>query len=903
MGKLRRGAAAIGQSFVLVTRRARSDMLALIGIVMLIAVTSALAVAVPREIGATLDSAAREAVDAAGTEADLLLRSSIADRAGDNITTSERLLTFAEEVPDRLPAALSGAVKQVSTGILGPELDGAGPAGIVKVRIGVLDTSAAAALDTVAGEFPRPQADTADDGGAVSVDIVVSAAAAEAAVLKVGDVLTVGAASSAADIGLHVVGVVAADDESGQPWVDLPGMWNPRALTSHGSLSGATFTVLSDADGFDRVSTRFPNVSTGVIRTSFEPAYFDMRRYEAVREGIDELETSAASISQGAPLSVIATSGYEEALSGFPEAAAAANAQLSTLAAGLLGVAALVTVLAGAALAGRRRAEIALLRSRGASLVVIGVHAVVESVIVTVIGVGLGVTVAMILGGPVGSLSLLLGVTALAVVVPVASTLRHAVATRSSSRTRVLVVAGAAALVATAVTSVIALRSGTRGVGNSIDPLALGAPVLCAAVVALCLSPLPATLGHPASRLASRRRGPGALLAASSARGGRAVVTLVALILASSVAITSLVLLQTVASGQEAAAWRAVGGDVRIDEATDAAALVSELESAGATAAAIAQLDDVKVQGSGSSFAATVLAVDDDYSELLSTLPSASPESADADDVRKLGEEGVASATEAVPALVDSRLADITNTESVTLDIGGALVPVTVVGASVAGPGYESGPFAIVDRSRLEAYLEAMPEGQGPSEATADGVPANTVLAVGAGANAVVADGSVTGVVVSREAVLEVQRHGALISGITSATANGLVGTALLAALALLLTAVLGARRRGRTLALLGTLGLPRRAGIALAAGELVPLVVSGVVGGSIAAAVVIAAAGPAFGVDALAGGDAVITVPAWLAPAVLGVACAVLAAAVAVDAPLSRRVRTADILRTGEET
>jgi putative ABC transport system permease protein len=116
-------------------------------------------------------------------------------------------------------------------------------------------------------------------------------------------------------------------------------------------------------------------------------------------------------------------------------------------------------------------------------------------------------------------------------------------------------------------------------------------------------------------------------------------------------------------------------------------------------------------------------------------------------------------------------------------------------------------------------------------------------------------------------------------------------------------TTVIGVRRRGRSLALLGALGVPRRTGITLAVGELLPLVVSGVVGGAIAAAVVLATVGSAFRADILAGGPAPLVVDPLMVLALVAVAAAALGLAVLCDLPLSRRVRTADILRTGEES
>lgn len=878
-------------------------MAVLIGIVVLVAIMSAIAVAVPREIEMTRDRAASEAVAAAGTEADLLLRSSLAEPSGFSDATAEQLIAFADEVPGRLPDALSTVFAQVTTGILGPELEGTGPAGLLRVHIGVFDPSAAPELQVIRGELPFGEDDAVDGGAGLPLDVVISSASAEMAGLDVGDTATVAGRLGSDKIALHVVGVVDAADADARAWADLPGIWDPRPISSRGTLSGATFTALSSASAFDRVSDSFPDSALGIIRTSFDPSTFDMQRFNDVREGIDEIETSIGTISEGASVTVNAASDYEEALESFPAAVVAATAQLSTLAAGLVGVAVLITVLVGTALARRRRTQIALLRSRGASLGLIGVHAATESVIVALVGAVLGAWAAAAFGARLDSPLLLVSAVVIVAAAPVVSTLRWAgETTESSSRSRAIRLALIAVLVSVTVLAVIALRSGVSIAGNGVDPLALAAPVLCAAVVALALSPLSGAAVRPISLLASRTRGPVPLLAASSARDGRSILTLFALILASSVAITSVVLLQTVAAGQEAASWRTVGADVRIEGATDAAALADEIDSAGATAATVAKITRVDVEGSGSPINATVFAVGNDYAQLLSTLPAEHAQHADADAVRQLVESDE-DAQGTVPVLLDARLTHAIAGDDISLSIDGTPVPVTVIGSPVARPDSAAGSSIIVENSRLQDYLDGVTESATGGQ-SASITPLSTVLVTGV--SSAVAESIIDGEegnVVLRTEVLDQLRAGALVSGVATATSQSLLGTGILALLTLVVTTVLGARRRGRTLALLGALGVPKGASTALAAGELVPLVASGVVGGGLAAAVTIAAAGPAFGAATLAGGPAPFVMSPWLVVVIVAVAAAAVAIALAIDTPLSRRVSTTEILRTGEES
>ena len=898
-GRLRRETSAIGASAMLVLRRVRTDLLAVLGIATLIAITALLTVVAPAYITSTLDNAAREAVAAAGAEADLRLFATPGDAAGGNPTTAERLLSFSTEVHDRLPTTLSEVASQLSVGILGPEMAGRSTVGTARVRIGVLDPATATQLQVLSGELPSVRTKPGESADSLSLSVVMSSATADATAFAVGDSFTVGEASADEDILLTVVAVIDTPDASAQAWADLPGLWDPQALTSHGVQTGERFTVLTDAAGFDRVSARFPETAVGTLRTSFDPSRFDLQRLADVRDSIDALETSSASLTEGSPVSVAVSSDYERALEAFPAAAAAARAQLSTLAAGLLGVAVLVTVLASTALTRRRQPEIELLRSRGASLPLIVIHAAAESIAVTLLGTGVGVAVAAMLGFRAGSPLLLAVAAGVFATTPAVSALGHALGAPSMRLAGALRAAGVSALVATAVTAVVALRSGAGGTAGDIDPLALAAPVLCAGVVALAVAPLPAVVLRFTSALTARTRGPATLLAGASARDGRALVTLVALTLAVSVAVTSLVLLHTVASGQESASWRAVGADVRVEGAPDPAALVGEFTDAGATAAAVVYREGVKLEGRTATTSATLLAVDDDYAQLLSALPGDQP-STDAVAVHQLLQQSTAGdgLKDPLPVLADRRLAAQADDGRATFDIDGVLVPVIVVGSFSAAE-----PTAVVDRAGLDAYLDANASPAAPAEAAAQPALPETVLAVGSGADRVAGSPAEADQVVLRSDVLAHLRGGVLVAGVSSATALSLASTVLLALLALITTTVIGVRRRGRVLALLGALGVPKRAGIALAIGELAPLVVSGVVGGCLAAAAVLTLAGGAFGSDILAGGDAPLLVPTWLPLALAGAAMVALGLAVAIDIPLSRRVRTADILRTGEDT
>jgi hypothetical protein len=612
-----------------------------------------------------------------------------------------------------------------------------------------------------------------------------------------------------------------------------------------------------------------------------------------VREDVDALETSTASITEGAPLTVVATSGLEDASEDFPAAAGTTSAQLSALGAGVFSVAVMLLVLAVAALAARRQREIEMLRSRGASLGLLAAHAGGEAVAVAAIGlaVGAGGTMAVI-GSP--NSVVLLGVTVgVALISPVVAALGQVVTVPAVTRVRAVAVA----LTATsAVLALVALRSRGSGSGETVDPLAFVAPVLCAAVVAIAIAPLPALLARPLRRVVVLTRGAGSLIAvAGTARAG-SVLTLTTLTLAVSVAMTSFVLGQSVAAAQEDNAWRAVGADVRIDDVDDPRHALTVFDAENVAAAAVVVIHQAILRGKEHSSSVTLLAVDDRYADLLAAMPDDQPPRQSASAVTRLTDTSAATAEAgSVPALLDARLTRAPSDEPLFIELGDIDIPLELVDSPIAPPRFVTDSVVIVDQAVLESFLAS------ESRDMSAELPPSTVLAVGPGAEDVDLEG-LSGTVLKRHAVLDQERRAALPSGLATATQLSLVGAGALAVIGLLLISVIGAARRGRTVALLKALGVPPRAGTGAAMGELAPVVVGAVVGGALASAIVLGVAGRAFGLGSNGAPDIAVVVP-WQSIAGTAVAAVLfLTLAILVDAPISRRTETSTILRSGEE-
>ena len=150
---------------------------------------------------------------------------------------------------------------------------------------------------------------------------------------------------------------------------------------------------------------------------------------------------------------------------------------------------------------------------------------------------------------------------------------------------------------------------------------------------------------------------------------------------------------------------------------------------------------------------------------------------------------------------------------------------------------------------------------------------------------------------------LDSRRHLALVTGTQQTMLFATIAVALLAAIALLATALAGARERGRSLSLLRTLGLPAGLGWWLALADLLPVVVAAIVGGVLAGVGIVALLEPALGLAVLAGG---VSNPATVAPPLLFVGIAVVTAAllgvsVLAEVAAHRRDRLSEVLRVGD--
>ncbi|WP_432008163.1 ABC transporter permease [Streptomyces parvus] len=262
---------------------------------------------------------------------------------------------------------------------------------------------------------------------------------------------------------------------------------------------------------------------------------------------------------------------------------------ITVAALGIGSVAAVVLVMTGALIAARRKAELALMRSRGGSLRGIGGRLLAETAVTVLPASGLGLLLAVLAVGEGRWWPSALAATGVGLLVcialPLRTTLQHIrptlhgaredmVSARPSRRRTVAELT----LLVLAVGAVTALRRrGTSGSGT--DLLVSGAPVLVALIAALVLVrlyPLPLRL---AARPMARLRGAIGFL--SLARAGRSsaggALPLLALLLALATAAFGGSVIAGIGDARDDAALTAVGADARVSGRSERTTLPDEL--------------------------------------------------------------------------------------------------------------------------------------------------------------------------------------------------------------------------------------------------------------------------------------------------------------------------------------
>ncbi|AEV83470.1 permease [Actinoplanes sp. SE50] len=637
----------------------------------------------------------------------------------------------------------------------------------------------------------------------------------------------------------------------------------------------------------------------------------DERRITADR--VDALASAVARLRHNPPPETTLQSSLDSTLAAFDRQVRAVRALLAVVQAGILATAAGLILLAARLMAGRRRAEFALIRARGGAVHTVAGRTVLETLVVVPAAVALGWLGGALVSGRPDPAEPYLVVAVLLVGLLAAPAYAAFDARRPSFSghrgdvaalrppTRRLTAEGF--LVLLAVGGILLLRRRGLDAGAGVDPYLIGTPVLlalAASVVALRLVPFPLRW---AGRIAARARGAIAFLGLSGA--GRAPMhsgPLAVLVVAIATGLFTGTVTSTVGGARDRAADLSVPAD----------ALVTGFAFTPDTAARLAALPHVTrvtpvllapgttIHGDTSPMILQGQAMVVDAAAAGLDLPAALV-------AAKPG-------TAAIPVAVSPHLAERIGTAG-SVDVQGRRYryAVAAIVATVPGLGTDTQDFMVLPEQAMPIpdFAPIVPnrllvDGAGLDVArlrdTADAGQVDQLRKV-TGRAVQAWELAVPATVTTRTAYRRSLEQRGVDGALSFTFTAGMVAAAALSLTAVALAVLTGAPARGRTLSRLRTMGLSRRQGRRLLVFELVPLVAVAVLAGGLAGFTLPALIGPALGLDGFtAGVTAGISLDPWFAGGVLALAVVAVIAALAVENVANRRLRVGSVLRLGEE-
>jgi putative ABC transport system permease protein len=756
----------------------------------------------------------------------------------------------------------------------------------------------------VEGRLPDP-APGIDDWSSVerstaTVEIVLSSASAADMEWPVGEVRSLQVYSNVVQFDL--VGTFEAQNPSADYWQHVVSVLEPSIFDDGNQPRVVTATAFAHPASLPYAYF----FSTAQTTQSWYPV--DTGRIEADTAA----QTAAALNSLTAITHTVATAAggftsilgvkFDAEITGEIELALAQEAStagvIAMLISGPVGVAAAVLLLGCRLILENRRPSLRLLSARGTSIAqlrgLLGSEGVFVGALPALVGAAVAaVGTALILGAVPGAVGLipavLLALTPIAILAVLAPSAAERPARtdlgRRGSRVRLI---AEGVVVGVAVLALVLLS--VRGYSAGVDPLLAATPLLLALVACLLtlrLYPIPLRAMFGRARASD---GLDSFLGSARALRERSIglTPVLALVVGVSVAVSSGILLSALQTGITDASRAQIGSDVRVTGATFTQEQLDRVAAIDAVAAVagVSGADPETLELGGAQRGTSVFVVDAaDLSAAQGDGPGMLPPG-----VSLQGADG------RMPIVVSGAAADLID-GSDDLRLGG--VDAEVVGVT-------RGPVPVGARENWIALDSSYAEevlGRDPADRTLlvrldDG---GSLAQVEPELHAILGDNvrieTADQIAASTEAGPAVQ---AVRWALLAATAVA----ALLSALAIVMTLTLAAGPRARVLALLRTLGAPRRSATSLALWEIGPPAVAAVIAGTLFGAlvplVVLAAVdlrpftgssvAPAYQID---GGVLALTLGGFLALAVLLTAIALL---------VSRRIRAAGALRSVEE-
>ncbi|MFF2845696.1 FtsX-like permease family protein [Streptomyces sp. NPDC058001] len=830
-----------------VRTRLRAAPGAACALALLVAVTACLAAAFPRAVDAYENAGLRRAVTDASPGSSTVQFTAPQPGLEIEQETREKSLRGAalhrsyEGVVGRLRAPLTADAAQSSYGVR--TLDSLEARETWLARPDRLNPqfffSAQDGLDTHAklrdGRLPR--AGTGVTAEAREVEGAVTAETADRLKIKAGSVIHVPGVQRA-DLAVRITGILTPERPKSAYWGTQPILRSPALVPVAPQDPDSprywlgTLLLAPDAApallGTTANPQRFWHIAPDIDALTAHDLTGLKAAVTATVDGADLLR-----IRQVTDINTAAGTDLDDILDGYDRLQAGIAPVVAVAAFGAAAVAGVVLLMAGGLTAGRRRAELAVLRARGGSLGGIGLRLLGETAVVAVPAGALGLAVAL-LAVPEGRSSYAVAgacvVTLLACgVLPVRAMAAHRAVRVHTARddltnarpSRQRTVAELTLLVL-AVSAVAALRR--RGTSDGGELVAL-APVLVGVIAALVLVrvyPLPLRwLARPAGRLR------GVIGHLSLARAGRgsasAVLPLLALLTALTTAAFGGSVLAGVTDARDRAAVIETGADARVEAPglpfppTAPASLAKVSGVRDVTRAEI----DYNAAPTESDAKLPLVAVDPTaYAGLAGRMDlGAFPAGVLTEGAGGKGDQAQSGTDAVVPAVASPATARRLGTEPFALIGGGREVTVRIVAQRSLTPAVSGAEFLVVDVRALGREMRP-----------------TTLLVTGdrLDADALAKVAGVTANVHLREDARERYSDSPTQTGAERVYVAAVAASAGYAALALLLALARAAPERAALLARLRTMGLTRRDGRRLLVLESLPQALPAAIGGAL---------------------------------------------------------------------
>ncbi|MGN9791354.1 FtsX-like permease family protein [Streptomyces sp. OZ13] len=415
------------------------------------------------------------------------------------------------------------------------------------------------------------------------LEAAVTAETAKTLKIRTGSVLHLGDPGEGA-LSVRITGIVDPRDPHGSYWSADPRLRAPGLLVAPGTSPPVTYWNASLLIAPDAAPALLGTLGEPEPYWRFAPltGHLTAQDVTALTDRIASLEggPELLEIKGAVDKNAMLTTDMDGILASYATMRDAITPVVAVAAFGIGTVAAVVVAMTGGLFAARRRAELALLRSRGGSLRGIGGRLLGETAVVALPTAATGLLLAVLVVDDARLLPAVIGTAAVAVMacaaLPVRAVAQHrrprvpgerddVVLARPSRRRTVAELT----LLVLALGAVVALRR--RGTSDGADHLVSAAPVLVgliAALVLVRLYPLPLRW---AARPAGRLRGAVGFL--SLARTGRSsaagALPLLALLVALTTAAFGGSVLAGVADARDRAALLATGADARVSSPGD----------------------------------------------------------------------------------------------------------------------------------------------------------------------------------------------------------------------------------------------------------------------------------------------------------------------------------------------